>query len=169
MKTVKIKDIAQVEMGLSPKGESYNFDGNGLPLLNGPTEFGTIYPNCTLYTTDSKRESEVNDLIFCVRGSTTGKMNFSDKKYSLGRGVCAIRGKNYIVTKYIKYALDKYLKSLLQFANGGTFPNLCRDDILNFEIPFNNHEKVVKFLSNYDDLIENNNRRINRRYIKSGL
>ena len=160
MKTVKIKDIAQVEMGLSPKGESYNFDGNGLPLLNGPTEFGTIYPNCTLYTTDSKRESEVNDLIFCVRGSTTGKMNFSDKKYSLGRGVCAIRGKNYIVTKYIKYALDKYLKSLLQFANGGTFPNLCRDDILNFEIPFNNHEKVVKFLSNYDDLIENNNRRI---------
>ena len=160
MKTVKIKDIAQVEMGLSPKGESYNFDGNGLPLLNGPTEFGTIYPNCTLYTTDSKRESEVNDLIFCVRGSTTGKMNFSDKKYSLGRGVCAIRGKNYIVTKYIKYALDKYLKSLLQFANGGTFSNLCRDDILNFEIPFNNHEKVVKFLSNYDDLIENNNRRI---------
>ena len=75
MRMIKIKDIATIEMGLSPKGESYNTKRKGLPLLNGPTEFGEKYPNCTLYTIDSKRESQIGDLIFCVRGSTTGKMN----------------------------------------------------------------------------------------------
>lgn len=160
MRMIKIKDIATIEMGLSPKGESYNTKRKGLPLLNGPTEFGEKYPNCTLYTIDSKRESQIGDLIFCVRGSTTGKMNFADKKYSLGRGVCSIRGENPIITKYIKYSLDNNLNGLLKYANGGTFPNLCRDDILNFEIPFNYPEITVKVLSNYDDLIENNNKRI---------
>ena len=156
----KLKEIANVEMGLSPKGETYNNNGIGLPLLNGPTEFGYKYPHSTLYTTDSKREAQKGDIIFCVRGSTTGRMNFADKVYSLGRGVCSIRGKNDKETKYIKFVLDYKLKHLLKFANGGTFPNLCRDDILGFEVPYNNVEKVSMLLSNYDDLIENNNKRI---------
>ncbi len=156
----KLKEIANVEMGLSPKGETYNNNGVGLPLLNGPTEFGYKYPHSTLYTTDSKREAQKGDIIFCVRGSTTGRMNFADKVYSLGRGVCSIRGKNDTETKYIKFVLDYKLKHLLKFANGGTFPNLCRDDILGFEVPYNNVEKVSMLLSNYDDLIENNNKRI---------
>lgn len=160
MAQMKIRDIATVKMGLSPSGDTYNFENIGLPLLNGPTEFGEKYPYCTMYTTDSKRESEIGDLIFCVRGSTTGRMNFSDKVYSLGRGVCSIKGKNKLITKYIKYALDCKLEYLLKYANGGTFPNLRADDILNFEIPYNNVEKTVYILSNYDDLIENNNKRI---------
>ncbi len=56
--------VATVIMGTSPKGETYNQNQNGLPLLNGPTEFGIIHPNCTLFTTDSKRECEKGDLIF---------------------------------------------------------------------------------------------------------
>ena len=67
---------ATITMGTSPKGTTYNHEGIGLPLLNGPTEFGETYPHCTLYTTDSKKECKVDDLIFCVRGSTTGRMNW---------------------------------------------------------------------------------------------
>lgn len=156
----KLRDIAVITMGTSPSGDTYNTSKDGLPLLNGPTEFGDKYPNCTLYTIDSKRQSMVDDLIFCVRGSTTGKMNFSDKIYSLGRGVCSIRGKNKKETLYIKYAIDHRLKHLLNMANGGTFPNLRTEDILNFEIPYENVEKVATFLSNYDHLIENNSSRI---------
>jgi restriction endonuclease S subunit len=39
--------IATITMGTSPKGETYNNEGIGIPLLNGPTEFGSIYPTCS--------------------------------------------------------------------------------------------------------------------------
>ena len=88
---IALNSIATITMGTSPKGTTYNRDGIGLPLLNGPTEFGETHPHCTLYTTDSKRECKTHDLIFCVRAST-GRMNWADRTYSLGRGVCSIRG-----------------------------------------------------------------------------
>jgi type I restriction enzyme S subunit len=156
-----IREIANIIMGISPSGKSYNREGVGLPLLNGPTEFGEISPNCILYTTDSKRECEEGDLIFCVRGNTTGRMNWADKKYSLGRGVCSIRGETKMDTKYIKYCLERYLPELLQAAGGSTMPNLSQETIKNFSIPYPPYRnKITAILSAYDDLIENNLRRI---------
>ncbi|MBP2132162.1 type I restriction enzyme S subunit [Methanomicrobium sp. W14] len=153
--------VSTIIMGTSPKGSTYNNNGQGVPLLNGPTEFGPDHPNCTLYTTDPKQECESNDLIFCVRGSTTGRMNWADKKYALGRGVCSIRGNTREDTIFISYALKIYLKNLLQFAAGSTFPNLTKDALNEFKIPYpNNRSKIVDQISAYDDLIENNRRRI---------
>lgn len=156
-----LEEVATIIMGTSPKGTTYNEDGIGMPLLNGPTEFGPIHPACTLFTTASKRECEAGDLIFCVRGSTTGRMNWADQPYSLGRGVCAIRGETESDTRFIKYCLDWKLDAMLKLAGGGTFPNLTKGDIHTFPIPFPKHrQKITAVLSAYDDLIENNTRRI---------
>jgi type I restriction enzyme S subunit len=161
MRLLKLSEFGTVVMGMSPSGKTYNEKGEGLPLLNGPTEFTNTCPIPKLYTIDSKRECKEGDLIFCVRGSTTGKMNWSDQIYSIGRGVCAIRGNNLIDTKYIRYCIEHNLQGLLSVAGGGTFPNLKKDDIGNFEIPIvDNREKIVEILSAYDDLIENNLKRI---------
>ncbi len=157
---VALCKIANVTMGLSPKGTTYNHDGIGLSLLNGPTEFGETHPHCTLYTTDSKRECKIGDLIFCVRGST-GRMNWADQIYSLGRGVCSIRGKTLLETKFIRYCLEWKLEGLLNLAGGSTFSNLTTDTIKNFPIPYpESRNKIAAILSTYDDLIENNTRRI---------
>ncbi len=157
----RIQDLAEVIMGTSPKGHTYNETGDGMPLLNGPTEFGDNHPQCSLFTTASVKECEPNDLIFCVRGSTTGRMNWADKVYSLGRGVCAIRGKTEMDTKFIRYCLDYRLSALLKLAGGTTFPNLPQNTIKNFEIPTpSNRREIASILSTYDDLIENNRRRM---------
>ncbi len=154
-------DAATVTMGLSPNGDSYNRDGTGIPLLNGPTEFGVSHPNCTLFTIDSKRECERGDLIFCVRGNTTGRMNWADRKYSLGRGVCGIHGETSRDTKYIRYCIEEGLPKLLQMAGGSTMPTLTQSTIKQFPIPYPSHRgKIAFILSAYDDLIENNMRRI---------
>ena len=157
---VALCEIATVTMGTSPKGTTYNHEGMGLPLLNGPTEFGQIHPHCTLYTTDSKRECQEGDLIFCVRGST-GRMNWADRIYSLGRGVCSIQGKTLPDTKFIRYCLESKLDGLLNLAGGSTFSNLTTDTIKNFPIPYpESRYKIAAVLSTYDNLIENNTRRI---------
>lgn len=156
-----IREVAEVVMGTSPKGHTYNDADEGLPLLNGPTEFGESHPECSVYTTASVKECEPGDLIFCVRGSTTGRMNWADRVYSLGRGVCAIRGETELDTKFIRYCLDYRLPALLQLAGGATFPNLPQDTIKAFKIPFpSNRKAIASVLSAYDDLIENNRRRM---------
>ena len=158
---VTLHKVATITMGTSPKGTTYNHEGIGLPLLNGPTEFGATHPHCTLYTTDSRKECKAGDLIFCVRGSTTGRMNWADQTYSVGRGVCSLRGETPLDTKYIRYCIEWKLNSLLSLAGGSTFPNLTKDMIRDFPIPYlEARHKIAAVLRAYDDLIENNTRRI---------
>ena len=157
---VALHKVATITMGTSPKGTTYNHEGIGLPLLNGPTEFGEIHPHCTLYTTDSKKECRTGDLIFCVRAST-GRMNWANQTYSLGRGVCSIRGETPLDTKFIRYYIEWKLNTLLNLAGGSTFPNLTQNTIRNFPISYPGYRhKIAAVLSAYDDLIENNTRRI---------
>jgi restriction endonuclease S subunit len=90
-----------------------------------------------------------------------GSDELADRVYSLGRGVCSIRGEATTDTRFIKYCLDWKLEALLKYAGGGTFPNLTQDTIRDFEIPFPEHRrKIAAILSAYDDLIENNLQRI---------
>ena len=59
-----LQDISKLTMGLSPKSDSYNLEGNGLPLLNGAADFsnGILIPG--KYTTDSKAKQ--GDLVFIL-------------------------------------------------------------------------------------------------------
>ena len=77
-------------MGLSPKGDTYNEERRGMPLVNGPVEFGERFTKQVKWTTAPSKVCKDDDLIVCVRGSTTGKYVKSDGVYCLGRGVCAI-------------------------------------------------------------------------------
>lgn len=38
-----LADIANITMGQSPSGESFNTQGNGYPFYQGSTDFGTIF------------------------------------------------------------------------------------------------------------------------------
>ncbi|CAN1510345.1 HsdS Restriction endonuclease S subunits [Methylophilaceae bacterium] len=122
-------EIAEIVMGQSPSGETCNNAGNGIPLLNGPTEFGPKHPVPVQYTTDAKRLGKEGDLLFCVRGSTTGKMNWANQTYAIGRGLAAIRGKNNYPNSYIRAAIELELNSLLNQATGSTFPNVSKDQL----------------------------------------
>jgi type I restriction enzyme S subunit len=124
-KTYKLGDVADIIMGQSPSGETCNSEGSGIPLLNGPTEFGTFFPTPVQFTTDPKKMSEIDDILFCVRGSTTGRMNWSNKKYAIGRGLAAIRHKKGKEYKYfLKGLIDFNLNKLLGNATGSTFPKM---------------------------------------------
>ena len=73
---VRLGTIAQVIMGQSPPGETYNKLGDGMPLINGPVEFSEGPFGRTVvnqYTTAPTNICEEGDLLLCVRGSTTGR------------------------------------------------------------------------------------------------
>ena len=75
---VTLGDVAEIVMGQSPSGDTVTAE-SGFPLLNGPTEFGAHHPTPVQFTTDARRFAQLGDLLFCVRGSTTGRMNWADE------------------------------------------------------------------------------------------
>jgi type I restriction enzyme S subunit len=162
MSKVKLSEIANIIMGQSPSGETCNGIGDGIALLNGPAEFTSYYPVPKQYTIDGKKFSDKGDILFCVRGSTTGRMNWADQKYALGRGLASIshkNGKEY--NHFLKFLLQSNLNSLLNAANGSTFPNLTSDILASFElsIPEEKTQKTISFfLQSIDSKIELNNR-----------
>ena len=118
-------DVATIVMGQSPAGEKCNRDGEGVPLLNGPTEFGEYSPTPAQWTTDPKKYAKETDLLFCVRGSTTGRMNWSNMRYAIGRGLAAIRHKtDPSLNWYVRTIIDTHLQEILASATGSTFPNV---------------------------------------------
>src|SRR3990172_1987035 len=123
-------------MGQSPPGASYNSDGLGVPLLNGPTEFGPINPTPVQWTISPTRFAEPGDILLCVRGATTGRKNIADRRYCVGRGLAAIQGRNeQATTSFLWFVLDIFTGSLIGQTSGSTFPNLPGEKLKRVEIP----------------------------------
>ncbi|MCL2929754.1 MAG: restriction endonuclease subunit S [Trichodesmium sp. MAG_R01] len=156
----KLADLADIVMGQSPSGNTCNNQFKGTPLLNGPTEFGSHHPLPVQFTIEPKKFAQVNDILFCVRGSTSGRMNWADKKYAIGRGVAAIRHKNGSSYKhFVRGLIELKLPFLLASATGSTFPNVSKEQLFNLpcEIPPLPEQKAIaSILSSLDDKIELN-------------
>jgi type I restriction enzyme S subunit len=130
------KSIARLIMGQSPPGSSYSREERGIPLLNGPTEFGESHPYPVQWTTDSKRECRRGDILFCVRGSTTGRMNWADREYSIGRGIAAIRvNEKKMAPAFVYGMIQIQVTEILHKAEGGVFPNFNKDQLSSLLIP----------------------------------
>ncbi|MEF5002794.1 restriction endonuclease subunit S [Escherichia coli] len=107
-----------------------------------------------------KKISLPGDILFCVRGSTTGRMNYSDQKYCIGRGLAAIRGRNGYPTPYVKAVLETYLPKLLAAATGSTFPNVSKDLINNIPVsvlPVENACNISKLIELQEEKVFTNN------------
>lgn len=157
-----LADVCEIVMGQSPSGEMCNRSGVGLPLLNGPTEYGTHHPAPVQFTTDPRKRAKVGDLLFCVRGSTTGRMNWADRDYAIGRGIAAISHKSRCdLQPLVRAVVEHNLPSLLIQATGSTFPNVSTGQLSS--LPWPNIEEcdqraIAHILGTLDDKIELNRR-----------
>lgn len=123
-------------MGQSPDGDSYNTTGQGVPLLNGPTEFGPRHPVPIQWTNSPTRFAEPGDVLLCVRGATTGRKNIANERVCIGRGLAAIRGiRERTSTEYLWFVFDFVTDALLKETAGSTFPNLPCDKLSAVCIP----------------------------------
>lgn len=152
----KLGEIAEIIMGQSPAGDSYNTEGIGTPLINGPAEFTDKYPVKIKWTTEAKRCCQKHDILFCVRGSTTGRMNISNDNYCIGRGVAAIRENFNSKTSFIEFALIKNINTLLSLTSGSTFQNIdskTLNDFLLYHPIIKEQTKIASFLTAVDEKI----------------
>jgi type I restriction enzyme S subunit len=132
----KLAEVAPINMGQSPPGTSYNKWGDGDPLLNGPTEFGQRHPTTVQWTVAPTKLCRPGDILICVRGATTGRMNWADKEYCIGRGIAALTPRPELcVPEYLYYFIETQTQQILALTGGSTFPNLPGAKLRGLEIP----------------------------------
>lgn len=143
----KLSEVAEIIAGQSPQGEFYNDEGVGTPMLNGPTEFTDDYPIPVQWTKKVTKLCKKGDILFTVRGSSTGRMNFADQEYCIGRGLAAIRPKHDGNIQFLYYTLTRISEMILAEAKGAgtTFPNVSRGDLL---------KKVILIPTNQSEIIQ---------------
>jgi len=162
MVSYSLADFVEIDMGQSPPGETCNTSGEGVPLLNGPTEFGPHHPTPVQFTLDPRRRARVGDILFCVRGATIGRMNWADQEYAIGRGIAAIRHRTTPqLQPFVRAVVEYNLPRLLAQATGSTFPNVSRDQLACLPWPPLTEEEqraIAHILGTLDDKIELNRR-----------
>ncbi|MCS0541173.1 restriction endonuclease subunit S [Aeromonas veronii] len=149
-KLEKLGDVCDIIMGQSPDGKSYNSVGQGIPLINGPVEFSNGSFGETVrskFTTQPTKLCKEGDLILCVRGSTTGRMNIAGFDACIGRGVAAIRSKQF--QPWINYFVSSKRDEIHGKGTGATFPNVSGTMLANFELlmpPLPEQQRIVAIL-----------------------
>ena len=132
----KLKYISKITYGISPQETTYNDEGIGTVLINGPVEYSITdfgYTRSIKWTTDPKNIVPKGSLLFCVRGSTTGRMNICHQDVSIGRGVCSIESKlDQDFTVFSMMIVRIYIQDQI---SGSTFPSVVKEDVDNFVLP----------------------------------
>ena len=153
-----LSDIADITMGQSPNGSSYNEDGNGTVFFQGRAEFGFRFPSVRLYTTEPKRMACANDTLMSVR-APVGDLNAAYTDCCIGRGLAAIHSKSN-QQSFILYTMFSLRKQLDMFNGEGTvFGSINRTSLNELPIFIPSNREIVKFetiVAPIDAAIRNN-------------
>jgi type I restriction enzyme S subunit len=103
-----LSDIADITMGQSPSGKSYNEDGDGTVFYQGRGEFGWRFPSQRLFTTEPKRMAKEGDVLMSVR-APVGDLNVAYEGCCIGRGLAAIHSQYPSYCLYLMRSLGKKL------------------------------------------------------------
>lgn len=124
-----LSDIAEITMGQSPRGESYNENSYGVVFYQGRAEFSDRFPIRRLFTTEPKRMGAAGDVLLSVR-APVGDMNIASESCCIGRGLAAIHAKNDF-TSFIFYTMRALKPELDKYNGEGTVFGCINKEALN--------------------------------------
>ena len=154
-------EVAEIIMGQSPPGSTYNEFGDGLPFYQGVADFGERYPTRRVYCSAPTRIAKEGDVLFSVR-APIGRVNLAVEKCAIGRGLAIIRGLNPVEQTYLEFVLraEKNLWDALE-SQGSVFGCAKKKDLEELSIPWpeeNVRGSIAYILGTLDDKIELNRR-----------
>nr|WP_309486099.1 restriction endonuclease subunit S [Haemophilus parahaemolyticus] len=120
----------QYNNGTIPDSKNYTNNSSDHILVQGNADIknGFVYPR--VWTTQITKQSHSGDLIMSVR-APVGDIAKTEYDVVLGRGVCAIKGNEFIFQLLTKMKENDYWESL---STGSTFDSINSNDIKNAEI-----------------------------------
>ena len=137
-------DIANITMGQSPDGSSYNEVGEGMLFYQGSTDFGMRFPSVRQYTTAPSRYAKRGDILMSVR-APVGSINIANNDCCIGRGLSAINSKLGSTTHLYYILNDLRIAFEQRNAAGTTFGSITKEDLYSLPIIIPSHEVIRAF------------------------
>lgn len=140
----KLADIANITMGQSPQGDSYNENKDGMVFFQGCTDFGYRFPKTRVYTNQPSRIAEQGDVLLSVR-APVGTINIAAVQCCIGRGIAALHSKcganSYLL------CLMQGLKPIFDVINGNgtTFGAVTKDMLFDIKVCIPRNEVIIAF------------------------
>lgn len=157
-----LSEIANITMGQSPEGSSYNEDFKGTIFFQGSTDFGWLFPTIRQYTTAPTRMAKKGDILLSVR-APVGDLNIANCDCCIGRGLAALNSKDefngflFYVMKYFKQIFDR------RNSEGTTFGAITKEGLYDLPLAY----PPFDLLKKYDDIISNYNKMIFERSLEN--
>ena len=140
----KLSDIADITMGQSPAGDSYNELGCGEVFYQGRTEFGERFPSIRLYTTAPNRMAELNSILLSVR-APVGDINVAHTRCCIGRGLASINARSGYYS-FVFYTVKSMRKDFDVYNGEGTvFGSINKDSLNNMPVIIPSEEVKSSF------------------------
>jgi type I restriction enzyme S subunit len=129
----ELGEIANITMGQSPPGESYNETGEGMVFYQGCTDFGNRFPTVRKYTTNPTRFAKSGDILLSVR-APVGTLNIANENCCIGRGLAALSSKDDSIAYLFGVMMN--LKQIFDRRNviGTTFGSITKDDLFSLKV-----------------------------------
>lgn len=142
-----LKDIANIVMGQSPKGETYNNRGEGVPFYQGKAEFSDLYiGEPVMWTTSPTRFAQTDDVLMSVR-APVGSTNIARENCCIGRGLAALQpiaGKSSSL--FLIYAMRSIEADIDRMGVGSTFKAINKDKVHKIPVPITSIDKQDRFV-----------------------
>ncbi|WP_230590536.1 restriction endonuclease subunit S [Bacteroides fragilis] len=137
-------DIANITMGQSPDGTSYNEIGEGVLFYQGSTDFGMRFPSVRQYTTAPSRFAKKGDILMSVR-APVGAVNIANNDCCIGRGLSALNSKIGSTTHLYYILNDLRIVFDQRNAVGTTFGSITKEDLYSLPIVIPAKEVISAF------------------------
>ena len=139
-----LNDVANITMGQSPDGSSYNEVGNGFLFYQGSTDFGMRFPSVRQYTTAPSRFARKGDILMSVR-APVGAVNIANNDCCIGRGLSALNSKIGSAT-HLYYILNGLKVAFAQRnAAGTTFGSITKEDLYSLPLVIPTQKVIREF------------------------
>lgn len=139
-----LSDVANVTMGQSPDGSSYNEVGEGSIFYQGSTDFGLRFPAIRQYTTSPNRYANKGDILMSVR-APVGALNIANNDCCIGRGLSALSSKIGSMTHLYYLMNDFRLKFEGMNSAGTTFGSITKDELFNLPVVIPTKSVISEF------------------------
>ncbi|HDR7388336.1 TPA: restriction endonuclease subunit S [Bacillus toyonensis] len=153
----KLSDIANINMGQSPKSEFYNSIGEGLPFHQGVKDFGPRFPQHITFSSKILKVAEAGDILFSVR-APVGRINIAPSKMVIGRGLATLSSLNN-TNSFLLYTLKYIFKEENSHGSGTIFNSINKTELANIKIvvpPKNIMLQFEKIVCEWDNLYQLN-------------
>jgi type I restriction enzyme S subunit len=148
-------DVADVNMGQSPPGDTYNAEGIGMPFMQGSAEFGEHYPEPVKFCSAPAKIAEIGDLLLSVR-APVGDSNFANQRIAIGRGLATVRAKRGADTSFLRLVIQLNTAGLLATSGTGMFSSITGKNLREFGVnlpPLAEQKRIVDVVSSVDAYI----------------